>query len=114
MFSSGELDPLMERIFSQLGLGTGNLTKGLQANQADSNNQDSQRLLPKLSVQKTLVILGLIGGVFEVKSILFDRDQLVNILLEGSLKRRTKLDNCLDEIGAMPFDEVLRAILGRL
>lgn len=113
MFSSGELDPLVERILSQLGLGKGNLAKGIQANQVDSSNQGSQRRVPKLSPQKTLVILGLIGGVFEVKSILIDRNQIVEIILEGSLRRRTKLDNCLDEIGAMPFDDVLRAILER-
>ncbi len=112
MFSSGELEPLMERIFSQLGLGTKNVHNGLKADQVEGNQSSTSRI-EKLTPQKTLVILGLIGNVLEVKSVLIDRDLIVNILLEGSLKRRTKLDNCLDEIGAMPFDDVLRAVLGR-
>lgn len=113
MFSAGDLDPLMERILSQLGLGTG-FSPRAPRQKADGGSQGGRDRIAKFSPEKTLVILGLLGGVLEVKSILIDRDQLINIVLEGSLKRKTKLDNYLDEIGAMPFDDVLRAILGRL
>ncbi len=58
--------------------------------------------------------MGLLAGVLEVQSVLIDRDQIVDILLEGSLKRKTRLDKMLDEIGDMPFDEVLEAIMGRV
>mgnify|MGYP007069372219 FL=1 len=69
--------------------------------------------MPVLQPQKLLVILGLLAGVLEVRSLLVDRDQVVQILLEGSLRKRTKLDKMLDEIGEMPFDNVLRAIINR-
>lgn len=116
MFSPNELDALMARIISKLGLGAGDINKIFSAkgNTGDVSNQGSQNAIPNFSPQKVLVILGMLAGTLEVKSILIDRDQAVNILLEGSLKRKTKLDNCLDEIGAMPFDDVLRAIMGRV
>ncbi len=116
MFSSNELDALMARIISQLGLGAGDIHKILSANGSaeSSGNRGNQKTISNFSPQKVLVILGMLAGVLEVKSILVDRDQVVNILLEGSLKRKTPLDNCLDTIGAMPFDDVLRAVMGRL
>lgn len=116
MFSSNELDALMARIISQLGLGSGEVNKILSAKglTGGGGNQGSPKTISNFSPQKVLVILGLLAGVLEVKSILVDRDQIVNILLEGSLKRKTPLDNCLDTIGAMPFDDVLRAVMGRL
>jgi hypothetical protein len=45
---------------------------------------------------------------------LVDRDQIVQIVLEGSLKKKTELEKMLDEIGSMPFDEVVKAMLERL
>ncbi|MDD4766420.1 MAG: hypothetical protein PHF87_02400 [Desulfotomaculaceae bacterium] len=116
MFSSHELDTLLARIASQLGLGTGDIHKILSANgkTGGSSGKGKQHIIPPLTPQKVLVILGLLAGTLEVKSISIDRDQVVDILLEGSLKRKTRLDNCLDEIGAMPFDDVLRAVMGRI
>jgi len=73
----------------------------------------SKKKLPLLTPQKILVILGLLAGVLEVSSIAVDKDQVIEILLEGSLRRRTKLDQLLDEIGEMPFDEVLNSIIRR-
>ncbi len=63
---------------------------------------------------QTLVIVGLITGVLEVQSILVDRDQAVQIILAGSLKRKTELDVMLDNIGSKSFDEVMKAIIGRV
>ncbi len=116
MFSPNELDTLMARIISQLGTEHVDIHKILSAhaNTEKSGPRSNRNIIPRLTPQKALVILGLLAGVLEVKSILIDRDQIVDILLEGSLKRKTKLDNCLDEIGAMPFDDVLRAVMGRI
>lgn len=116
MFSSNELDTLMARLISQMGLGTAEINKIPSAKGTTGNSriQGNQNTIPHFSPQKVLVILGLLGGVLEVKSITIDRDQVVDVLLEGSLKRKTPLDNCLDTIGAMPFDDVLKAVLGRI
>lgn len=117
MFSSSELDALMARIISQPGQGPLDIHRILAANKdtaGSSNKQKKLNITPHPSPQKLLVILGLLAGTLEVQSIQINRNQTVDILLGGSLKRKTKLDSCLDEIGAMPFDDVLKAIMGRL
>lgn len=68
----------------------------------------------KITPSQLVVIAGILGGVLEVDSITVDKDQTVQILLEGSLKRKTELEKVMDEIGQKPFDEVLKAMLGRL
>jgi hypothetical protein len=59
-----------------------------------------------------LVIAGLLGGVLQVDSILVDREQTVQIVLSGSLKRKSEIDKMLDGMGSMSFDEAMRAIIG--
>jgi len=112
VFSSSELNTLLEQIVSQLGRGTDDFTKETPT-KSTGRCKCNKKKAPVLTPQKALVILGLLVGALEVKSILIDRDQIVNILLDGSLKRKTRLDKMLDEIGDMPFEEVLRAIMGK-
>lgn len=114
--SSGELSKIMEQVKAQLGPGTGRPAHGMQLpdDNGPGEKPDPKKQGPKLTPQKVLVILGLIAGSLEVNSILIDREQAVQIILIGSLKRKTRLDRMLDEIGGMPFDDVLRAVLGRL
>lgn len=46
-------------------------------------------------------------------SILVDKNQLVQFVLSGSLKKKTPLEQMIDQIGSMPFDEVMKAVLDR-
>jgi len=48
-----------------------------------------------------------------VESVLVDNRQEVNIILVGSLKRKTQLDKILDKVGDMSFEDVMKAILDR-
>ncbi len=109
MFSSGDLNTLFDQIVSRLSCETSDSARETPA----KTKQGDKKQAPVLTPQKALVILGLLAGVLEVKSVLIDRDQIINILLDGSLKRKTRLDKMLDEIGNMPFEEVLTAIIGR-
>lgn len=116
MFSSGELNNLLEQIVSQFGQGMDNSTKAtpVKSTGGYERKQTNKKKAPAITPHKALVIFGLLAGVLEVKSVMIDRDQIINILLDGSLKRKTRLDKMLDEIGDMPFDEVLGAIMGRV
>lgn len=67
-----------------------------------------------LTPSQALVIGGILGGVLSVESVLVDKSQTVEIVLSGSLKQKTKLEKMLDQIGSMPFDEVVKAMLERL
>ncbi|MFZ7101812.1 MAG: hypothetical protein ACOWWO_04015 [Peptococcaceae bacterium] len=66
-----------------------------------------------LTPSQTLVILGLLGGVLSIESILVDKDQTVNIVLEGTLKRKSKMDKILDQMGHLSFEEVMKALFER-
>lgn len=86
----------------------GQSSQGAKGGKANSGNNIA------INPTQALVIAGILGGVLDVQSILFDKDQIVQILLEGSLKQKTELDKMLEQIGTMPFDEVMKALLGRL
>ncbi|MFZ5643042.1 MAG: hypothetical protein ACOY46_05585 [Bacillota bacterium] len=101
MVSGNRLGEIKEKILAQL----------LQDKGDDGCGDNKEKL--SLTPSQLLVILGLLGGVFEVTSLLVDKDQEVQIVLTGSLKRKTELDKKLDEIGSLPFDEVMGAIIGR-
>jgi len=114
VFSPGELDILIERIKPHLTQWESSSFVQAPTCSSCGDHPKRSKRAPVLTPQKVLVILGVLGGVLEVDSILFDRNQVAQILLQGSLKRETILDKILDEIGSMPFDDVLRAVLGRV
>ena len=105
MFSSNQLNSLIQQIL------------GPQSQQ-DSSGKDKKRNGKQnggvsISPSQALVIAGLISGALEVTSVLVDRDQEVQIVLAGSLKRKTELEKMVDQIGEMSFEEVMKAILNR-
>jgi hypothetical protein len=67
-----------------------------------------------INPSQAIIIGAILAGVLQVDSVLVDRDQNVEIVLVGSLKKKTQLEKLLDQVGSMPFDEVVKAWLGRL
>lgn len=123
MFTSSTIDNLLQQVISRLAQGkiqasqdsprteTTKETKKKQG--CETTTGTTNKRLP-LTPQQLLVILGLLSGALEVTSVLVDKDQLVQFVLTGTLKRPTRLDKMLEEIGRMPFDDVLKALLDRL
>jgi hypothetical protein len=58
-----------------------------------------------------LVIAGIVCDVLQVQSVLVDRSQAIEVILVGSLKRRAQLDKIMEQIGKMPFDQVMKSIM---
>ena len=109
MFSPGHMEMLLKRIMEQLGTEVPG-----EKNGGCKNNKDKQNnCLPNLAPSQVLVVLGLLSGALSVDSILVDKDQIVQIVLSGSLKRKTQLEKVMDQVGEMPFDDVMKAVLGR-
>lgn len=109
MFSSGQMEMLLKKIMDQLGMEVPG-----EKNSGKKNNKDKQNnCLPDLAPSQVLVILGLLSGALEVDSVLIDKEQVVEIVLSGSLKRKTQLEKVMDQVGEMPFDDVMKAVLGR-
>ena len=67
-----------------------------------------------INPSQVLIISAMLAGVLEVTSVLVDRNQTIEIVLTGSLKRKTDLEKLLDQIGTKTVDEVIKAMLGRL
>lgn len=106
MFSSDQLNAMAKTIMDRLGL----------SNKESNNNHETCKEGKKniaLTPSQALVVAGILGGVLEVNSVLVDKDQIVQIVLQGSLKQKTELEQMLDNIGSKPFDEVVKAMLGR-
>jgi len=67
-----------------------------------------------INPSQVLIISALLTGVLEVTSVLVDRNQTIEIVLTGSLKKKTDLQRLLDQIGSETLDEVVKVMLGRL
>lgn len=105
MFSADDFSPFIKDIISKLS------KQSTSGNSNGSHNNDSGI---SITPSQALVIAGLIGGVLEVTSILVDRSQLVQIVLSGSLKKKTELEKLMDHVGNQPFEEVMKAVLEKL
>ncbi|QDM44864.1 hypothetical protein FLT43_16275 [Paenibacillus thiaminolyticus] len=79
-----------------------------------SNNRNNKRKTnagPKLSPQQIAVIVGLLTNALQVDSVLLDRNQAVEIVLVGSIRRKTKADKVAEQMGGVTVAELLQAIL---
>lgn len=84
-----------------------------------SNSKDKNGISPNITPAQALVAIALLGGILEVNSILVDKSQVVQILLEGSLKKPNNnkdkdIEKLLDSIGNKSFDDVVKALINRL
>jgi hypothetical protein len=58
-----------------------------------------------------LVIAGIVCDVLQVQSVEVNRNQTIEIVLTGSLKRSTQLDKIMKQVGKLPFDQVMGSII---
>lgn len=109
MFSSDQINTLIEEAMTRLGM------RDYDDNKDDKNKGGNNREKKNIDLtpSEILVIVGILAGALQVDSVLVDRDQSVEITLVGSLKRKTQLEKIMDQVGTMPFDEVMKNILGR-
>lgn len=114
MFSSEGLKGLLDQVMAQLGHGAGSPDTGGQ-NVKDcgetGNNNKTKMGDFTVTPSSAVVIAGLLTRVLEVDSVLFDRTQTIEILLQGSLKRKTDFDKMLDQVGQLPFDQVMKSVV---
>lgn len=116
MHSADGLNSVLKDLMGRLGNqeSNGNSSKNAGKSNCSGNANDKGTSFLSLTPSKALVIAGLLSDVLDVDSILVDKDQEVQIVLAGSLKQKTQLEKVMDQIGTMPFDEVVKAIVGRL
>jgi len=103
MFPS-ELEGLLSKVIEQLGV----------ENNSKVNNNDTCNALG-LDPSQLLVLVGILGGVLEVTSVVIRRNQGVDVVLTGSLEKKsekTDLEKIMQSLGKLPFDEVVKAAIG--
>ncbi|SDK85246.1 hypothetical protein [Natronincola ferrireducens] len=96
MFSSDQLNQLAKDVMNKLDPACNNGIVSLTTTQA-------------------LAILALLAGTLEVTSVVVDRTQGVQLVLSGTLvkKEENEMDKIMKQLSHMPFDEVMKAMLGR-
>ncbi|BFH71580.1 MAG: hypothetical protein E6230_10620 [Paenibacillus dendritiformis] len=75
------------------------------------NNKKKNNAGPKLSPQQIAVIVGLLTNALQVDSVLIDRNQAIEIVLVGSIRRKTKADYVAEQMGGVSVAELIQAIL---
>lgn len=69
--------------------------------------------LGKLTPQQLAVITALLTNALSVDSVLVDKDQTIEIVLSGSLRRKNKTDKLVEELSGITVGELLDAISRR-
>ena len=69
--------------------------------------------LGKLSPQQLAVITALLSNALKVDSVLEDRNKDLQIVLTGTLRRKTKTDKLLEELEEINIGDLLDAISNR-
>lgn len=65
----------------------------------------------KLSPQQLAVVVGLLTNSLDVTSLLIDKNQRIEIVLEGSIRKKTKADRVAEELNDISVSELIDAYL---
>lgn len=65
----------------------------------------------KLSPQQLAVVVGLLTNSLDVISLLIDKNQRIQIVLEGSIRKKTKADRVAEELNDISVSELIDAYL---
>ncbi len=109
MFSEEDLDRF-KKIVDQLKISTANNHQG-NDNEKPDDNENNAKACPNITPSAILVIAGLLSGALEVSSVLVSKNQIVEVVLAGSLRRQTQLEKIMEQIGKRSFEEVIQAML---
>ncbi|MCM3341778.1 MULTISPECIES: hypothetical protein [unclassified Paenibacillus] len=86
-------------------------SKGRQKKCNDKNkNNKKKSSTPKLTVDQIAVIAALLTNSLKVQSILVDRDQAVEVLLIGSLRKKTQMDQLVEQISDLSIGDFLDSL----
>ncbi|MEY9095264.1 hypothetical protein [Paenibacillus sp. RC84] len=93
---------------SVLGSRNGNGNKN--GSQAGSGKKKKER---RLTPQQLAVVVGLLTNSLDVLSVLIDKDQRIEIVLEGSIRRKTEADRVAEELENISVAELIEALIRR-
>lgn len=83
---------------------------GHQKNNNNNKNPSINLSDLNLSPQKVAIIAALMTDVLQADSITVDKEQTVFVELTGSLRKKTRADQMVEEMRDMSFGEILDAL----
>ncbi|QSZ28019.1 hypothetical protein ACETAC_03945 [Aceticella autotrophica] len=86
--------------------------QGLKKNivEDDKEKKSSDEII-EITPSGLLVILGLLLGVLTPESVIVDRNQCVQIVLMGSLKKKTDIGEMLKNANVISFDDMMKFLI---
>jgi hypothetical protein len=81
--------------------------------QQKNPNNPKKKTAPKLTPQQLAVIAGLLTNALEVQSIMLDRDQTIEIVLVGSIRKKTKADQIAEDLADISVADLINALMNR-
>ncbi|ABR47245.1 hypothetical protein Amet_1028 [Alkaliphilus metalliredigens QYMF] len=114
MFSPDQLNELIKEVMINQQMGSNDNPNQNKHKYKHEEQQNKSQF--NITPSQALVVLGLLTGALQVVSVLVDREQSVQLVLSGSLKKKeqSELEKVMGQIGHLPFDEVVKAMMGRL
>lgn len=82
-----------------------------QQQQQSQQQQKQEPKKPRLTPNQVAVIAALLTNALHVQSILIDKDQTIQVLLEGSLRQKSELDKLVDQVRDVPVGEFISSLL---
>ena len=108
MFSLEDLGKMQE-IMAQFN-STSKNNSGKDGKDSKNNIKDKKDCI-NLTPSQLLVIAGFLSGALEVNSVLVNKNQDVEIVLTGTLRRKTQLEKIMEQVGKLPFEDVVKVIM---
>jgi hypothetical protein len=95
--------------YNRGGMNNGNGNGNGNSKGKGKNGNKKNSSAPKLSAKELAVIAAILTNSLVVKSLLVDTDKTVQIVLEGTLLKKTKLDDLLEEINDYSIGDIITA-----
>jgi hypothetical protein len=77
----------------------------------NKKNAKGKQNVGNLTPQQLAVIAALLTNALHVESVLINKDKTVQIVLQGSLKRKTRMDRILEEMNDMTIGDFIKSIM---
>ncbi|WP_166246474.1 hypothetical protein [Paenibacillus turpanensis] len=76
-----------------------------------NGSANGKRPKPRLSPQQLAVIAGLLSNALIVESVLVDKDQQLQIVLSGTLRRKSRTDRLIEELRDVSVGDLIKSLL---
>lgn len=88
----------------------GNNCNEKKSNNGKSKNESLKDLFGDITPEQLAVITALLTKSLSVNSITLDKDKNIEVVLSGSLKQKTKMDQLLEDASSLTIGDLLDSI----